>query len=174
MFIFRHTLDFSNSQAGRPAAGALTLWDVWTSPRQGEGNKAANMISIPWPFLLRSTWCSSLMRSKTSHFFSPPDKLSRNIKDSLTAVMLLLILEWHSDVSRNEFTFACSSVWWLEFCWYHNEKHIRPAKRWNANHLNCSLYIKLIYRYRDSSVLYFWWLNPEKLQWRSQISAQYW
>lgn len=74
MFICRHTLDSSNIRAGRSAAAALALscGNVWKSPRQGERKKAANMISIPWPFLLPSTWCSSLMRSKTSHFlFSP-------------------------------------------------------------------------------------------------------
>lgn len=61
------------------------------------------MISILWPlccFLLQSTWYSRFMRNKTSHFLPLPEKLSRNIKDSLTAVMTRLILEWHSDVSR--------------------------------------------------------------------------
>lgn len=153
MFIFRHTLDFNNSRAGRPAVGVLTLSckNVRKSAHQGEGNKAANLISIPWPlccFLLWSTWYSSFMGSKKGLFsLSLPDKLSRNIKDSLTAVMPKLILECHSDVSRpvmNSF-FACSSVWWLEFCWYHNEKHSRPAMWSNANCFNCLLYIKLIY-----------------------------
>lgn len=99
-------------------AGVLgkSLLGSWA---QGEKNKMD--IILAQLLAERGTlyYCFSIS-SISEAIFSFPDKLSRNIKDSLTTVNLQLILEWHSDVSQYSFILRqihillCSSVSWIK------------------------------------------------------------
>lgn len=88
--------------------------------------------------------------------FSFLDNLSRNIKDSLTAVTLQLISEWHSDVSHPKMN-SYSALFVAFIDWrmrrYLDEQRICSAVWWNAYHPECVLNLDLIHSQHTDSLM---------------------